>query len=87
MGTRRFGVVGAGRHGSRYIRHILNDVKGAKLEAICRHDTGKDMGIEGIGPEVPVHGDLKKFLKEDLQIHLREKSSNILPYIIDIEGM
>ena len=68
MGTRRFGVVGAGRHGSRYIRHILNDVKGAKLEAICRHDTGKDMGIEGIGPEVPVHGDLKKFLKEDLDI-------------------
>lgn len=32
----RVGVIGAGKHGSRYARHILNDVEGLALTAICR---------------------------------------------------
>ncbi|MFH1277582.1 MAG: Gfo/Idh/MocA family oxidoreductase [Candidatus Eisenbacteria bacterium] len=35
----RFGLVGVGRHGIRYARHLLGgDVPGARLAAICRRD-------------------------------------------------
>ncbi|WP_448874199.1 Gfo/Idh/MocA family protein [Desulfobulbus propionicus] len=33
---RRVGVIGVGRHGSRYVRHILKDVEGLTLGAISR---------------------------------------------------
>lgn len=32
------GLIGVGRHGSRYIRHILQDLPEIKLAAICRRD-------------------------------------------------
>lgn len=32
----RIGVIGTGKHGSRYVRHIINDVEGLELTAICR---------------------------------------------------
>lgn len=32
----RIGVIGTGRHGSRYARHIVKDVDGLELTAICR---------------------------------------------------
>lgn len=36
------GVIGTGKHGSRYARHILSDVKGLHLSAICRRsDDGR----------------------------------------------
>ncbi len=34
----RFGLVGLGRHGSRYARHLLEDVPGVELVAICRRN-------------------------------------------------
>lgn len=34
----RVGLIGVGRHGSRYIRHILHDLPELKLTAICRRD-------------------------------------------------
>jgi predicted dehydrogenase len=34
----RFGLIGLGRHGARYARHLLNDVPGARLTAVCRRD-------------------------------------------------
>lgn len=38
----RVGVIGAGKHGSRYARHILNDVEGLTLAAISRRsDEGR----------------------------------------------
>ncbi|MGD9950399.1 MAG: Gfo/Idh/MocA family protein [Desulfobulbus sp.] len=38
----RVGVIGAGKHGSRYARHILNDVEGLRLVAISRRsDEGR----------------------------------------------
>lgn len=38
----RIGVIGTGRHGSRYARHIVNDIKGFELAAISRRsDEGK----------------------------------------------
>jgi predicted dehydrogenase len=32
----RVGIIGTGKHGSRYARHIVNDVSGLELSAICR---------------------------------------------------
>lgn len=34
----RFGLIGVGRHGSRYARHLLQDVAHVELVAICRRD-------------------------------------------------
>ncbi len=34
----RFGLIGLGRHGSRYAHHLLEDVSGARLTAVCRRD-------------------------------------------------
>ncbi len=36
----RVGVIGAGKHGSRYARHILNDVEGLALTISRRSDAG-----------------------------------------------
>ncbi|KPL17366.1 MAG: hypothetical protein AMJ92_11830 [candidate division Zixibacteria bacterium SM23_81] len=33
-----FGLIGLGRHGSRYATHLLKDVPQAKLVAVCRRD-------------------------------------------------
>ena len=32
----RIGLIGAGRHGSRYIHHLLHDLPGVSLVALCR---------------------------------------------------
>ena len=34
----RFGLIGLGRHGSRYARHLLEDLPEAELVAVCRQD-------------------------------------------------
>ena len=36
--TFRIGVIGAGTHGARYLRHALNDVPGLQATALCRRD-------------------------------------------------
>jgi myo-inositol 2-dehydrogenase/D-chiro-inositol 1-dehydrogenase len=36
--TLRIGIVGAGTHGARYLRHATNDVEGLRVVAICRRD-------------------------------------------------
>jgi len=37
----RFGLIGLGAHGMRYAAHLLKDVPGARLEAVCRRDRGQ----------------------------------------------
>jgi predicted dehydrogenase len=37
----RFGLIGLGRHGSRYASHLLEDVPGARLTSVCRRDKEK----------------------------------------------
>jgi predicted dehydrogenase len=37
----RFGLIGLGLHGSRYARHIMHDVDGAELYAVCRQDPAR----------------------------------------------
>lgn len=34
----RFGLIGLGHHGMRYVRHLSGDVSGARLVAVCRRD-------------------------------------------------
>ena len=38
MKTLRVGLIGAGTHGTRYARHLKNDVPGMTLSAVCRRD-------------------------------------------------
>jgi predicted dehydrogenase len=37
----RLGLIGAGKHGARYVRHIAEDVAGAALAAVCRRDAAE----------------------------------------------
>lgn len=39
--TFRIGVIGAGGHGTRYLRHAANDVEGMGAAALCRRDAGQ----------------------------------------------
>ena len=38
MATLKFGLIGMGTHGMRYARHLMRDVEGAELYAVCRQD-------------------------------------------------
>ena len=41
MTALRFGLIGLGLHGSRYARHIMHDIDGAELYAVCRQDPAR----------------------------------------------
>ena len=41
MSTIRFGLIGLGIHGERYARHLMRDIRGAELYAVCRQDPAK----------------------------------------------
>jgi predicted dehydrogenase len=41
MAAIRFGLIGLGRHGMRYAHHLLHDVAGAELYAVCRQDPAR----------------------------------------------
>jgi len=49
MGDLGIGIIGAGRHGERYIRHLV-EVAGTRLAAICRRDRSRGE------PLAAVHG-------------------------------
>lgn len=52
------GLVGVGRHGSRYVQHLLHDVPGAALTAICR----KSGGGTYPGTDIPVYDDYRTMI-------------------------
>lgn len=41
MSTVRFGLIGLGMHGMRYARHLMRDIDGAQLYAVCRQDPAR----------------------------------------------
>ena len=45
MSSLGIGVIGAGKHGVRYARHISEDVPGAKLVAICRRNRQEGQAV------------------------------------------
>ena len=47
------GLIGVGRHGSRYLQHLLHDLPGVSLVALCR----KSVGIPVADHKIPVYED------------------------------
>ena len=45
MSTLGIGIIGAGKHGVRYARHLANEVPGAALVAICRRDRAEGEAV------------------------------------------
>lgn len=57
------GLIGTGRHGSRYLNHITRDVPGANLQNIL---TSKPASMFDIDCEI--HSELDPFLKSDIDL-------------------
>lgn len=58
------GLVGVGRHGSRYVQHLLHDLEGAALTAICRKSGGGTYLETGI----PLYSDYRAMIA-DPRVH------------------
>jgi predicted dehydrogenase len=57
MGSERIGVglIGVGRHGLRYARHIVHDLPAASLQAVCRQHPEQGFDLSG-APPVKIYG-------------------------------
>ena len=59
----RIGLIGAGRHGSRYIHHLLHDLPGVSLAALCRKRI--EEGLPSLRrTEIPVYGDYRALIAD-----------------------
>jgi len=58
----RIGLVGVGRHGSRYVRHLQHDLPAVTLAAICRRRVGEWFP----GTEVQVYSDYRAMIADPL---------------------
>jgi len=59
----RIGLIGAGRHGSRYVHHLLHDLPGVSLAALCRKRI--EEGIPSLSKtEIPVYGDYRALIAD-----------------------
>lgn len=65
MSERRIGVglIGVGRHGIRYARHLLHDVEAATLKAVCRRRP--ELGLDLPGAEsVAVYAEVRALIDD-----------------------
>ena len=59
----RIGLIGAGRHGSRYIHHLLHNLPGVSLAAVCRKRALEEVpSLETT--EIPVLGDYRTLIAD-----------------------
>lgn len=59
----RIGLIGAGRHGSRYIHHLLHDLPGVSLAALCRKRIGE--GVPSLPTtEIPVYENYRALIAD-----------------------
>ena len=59
----RIGLIGVGRHGSRYIHHLLHDLPGVSLAALCRKRI--EEGLPSLlKTEIPVYGDYRALITD-----------------------
>ena len=59
----RIGLIGAGRHGSRYIRHLLHDLPDVSLAALCRKRIEEEVpSLSTTG--IPVYGDYRDLIAD-----------------------
>ncbi len=57
------GLIGVGRHGSRYVHHLLHDLSGVSLAALCRKRIGE--GLAALPTrEIPIYGDYRALLAD-----------------------
>lgn len=59
----RIGLIGAGRHGSRYIHHILHDLPGAQLAALCRKRIQEEIPWLS-ATKIPIYGDYRALIAD-----------------------
>jgi predicted dehydrogenase len=59
----RVGLIGAGRHGSRYIHHLLHDLPGVSLAALCRKRIGERLPSLST-TDIPVYGDYRALIAD-----------------------
>jgi predicted dehydrogenase len=57
------GLIGAGRHGSRYINHLLHDLPGVSLAALCRKRISEEV-TSLLKTEIPVYGDYRALIND-----------------------
>ena len=56
----RIGLIGVGRHGSRYIQHLVHDMPGVVLTALCRRSGGGTLA----GTDIPVYSDYRAMIAD-----------------------
>lgn len=57
------GLIGVGRHGMRYARHLLDDVPGAALKAVCRRRPEEGFDLPGAG-SITVYGEARAIIDD-----------------------
>lgn len=62
------GVAGAGRHGSRYIDHILNDIEGIELSAIARYDPDRGLERRWKGKDITLFHDIDDIISSGIDL-------------------
>ena len=59
----RVGLIGAGRHGNRYIHHLLHDLPGVSLAALCRKRIEEGLPSHPTAM-IPVYGDYRTLIAD-----------------------
>jgi predicted dehydrogenase len=59
------GLIGVGRHGSRYVQHLLHDMPDVSLVAISRKRIGENAGGFPLS-SIPVYGDYRALIADPL---------------------
>lgn len=57
------GLIGAGRHGSRYIQHLLHDLPGVSLAALCRKRMEERQPLLST-TDIPVYGNYRDLIAD-----------------------
>jgi predicted dehydrogenase len=57
------GLIGVGRHGIRYARHLLHDVPAAALKAVCRRHPEQGLDLTG-AKSVAVYGEARTLIED-----------------------
>ncbi len=59
------GLIGAGRHGIRYARHVIQDIPDARLRAVCRQHPEQGLDVPG-GEAVRIYGRPEELIADPL---------------------
>ena len=76
MSALGIGVIGAGKHGLRYVRHLTEDVEHATLVAVCRRDAREGRAVAA-EHGCDFHADWRVLIDDpridasDIEVHLK----------------